>query len=295
MRPLPLIAALALLAVLTLRRRTLARSTALAGTAIAALLAGYGFGLYTLPSLDDALTRLAPALGNWTYLLVSLLAYLEAAAFVGLLVPGELTVVLGGAVARAGHIAIEPLFFLVWFAAAAGDTTGYLFGRRLGREFLMRHGPRFRITPNDDRSRRGDLQRPWRQGHHPRPLHRRRARDHAVPRRHLAHPPAAVPGVRHPGGRRLGGLLPGRRLPRRRERATAPRRCRTRSGSRSQPRRPRACSWRARSSSFGARRAASACASRGSGSGRRSCRGTTPSARSEAVAATRAHRAALLS
>jgi membrane protein DedA with SNARE-associated domain len=147
MRPLPLIVALAGLALLALRRRTLARSTAIAGAAIAALLVGYGFELYTLPSLDDALTRLAPALGNWTYLLVSILAYLEAAAFVGLLVPGELTVVLGGAVARAGHIAVEPLFFLVWFAAAAGDTTGYLFGRRLGRDFLMRHGPRFRITP----------------------------------------------------------------------------------------------------------------------------------------------------
>ncbi len=147
MRPLPLIAALALLALLAVRRRTLGRGTRIAGVAAAALLAGYGFELYTLPSLDDALTRLAPALGNWTYALVSVLAYLEAAAFVGLLVPGELTVVLGGAVARAGHIAVAPLFFLVWFAAAAGDTTGYLFGRRLGREFLMRHGPRFRITP----------------------------------------------------------------------------------------------------------------------------------------------------
>jgi membrane protein DedA with SNARE-associated domain len=115
--------------------------------AVALLLGGYGFELYSLPSLDEALTRLAPALGSWTYLLVSVLAYLEAAAFVGLLVPGELTVVLGGAVARAGDISIERLFFLVWLAAAAGDTTGYLLGRRLGRDFLMRHGPRFRITP----------------------------------------------------------------------------------------------------------------------------------------------------
>ncbi len=43
---------------------------------------------------------------------------------------------------------VERLFFLVWFAAAAGDTTGYYLGRWLGRDFLMRHGPRFRITPN---------------------------------------------------------------------------------------------------------------------------------------------------
>jgi membrane protein DedA with SNARE-associated domain len=147
MRPLPLIAAVALLAFLALRRRTLGRTTGAAGVLVAALLLGYSFELYSLPSLDDALTRLAPALGDWTYVLVSVLAYLEAAAFIGLLVPGELTVVLGGAVARAGDISVERLFFLVWFAAAAGDTTGYLLGRWLGRDFLMRHGPRFRITP----------------------------------------------------------------------------------------------------------------------------------------------------
>ena len=147
MRPFPLIAAAAILAVIALRRRTLSRTTGAAGVAVGALLAGYGFGLYTLPSIDDALTRLAPVLGNWTYPLVAVLAYLEAAAFIGLLVPGELTVVLGGAIARDGHISIVRLFLLVWFAAAAGDTTGYLLGHRLGREFLFRHGPRFHITP----------------------------------------------------------------------------------------------------------------------------------------------------
>ena len=120
-----------------------------------AVLAGYGFGIYTLPSLDDALTRLAPVLGDWTYPLVSVLAYLEAAAFVGLLVPGELTVVLGGAVARDGEISIELLFVLVWLAAVAGDTTGFLLGRKLGRGFLLHHGPRFHITPQWSRGSRG--------------------------------------------------------------------------------------------------------------------------------------------
>jgi membrane protein DedA with SNARE-associated domain len=147
MRPLPLIAALALLVILALRRRTLSRHTGAIGVVVAAALILYSVKVFTLPSLDDALTRLAPALGNWTYALVGVLAYLEAAAFVGLLVPGELTVVLGGAVARAGDVSIEKLFFLVWLAAAAGDSTGYWLGHRLGRDFLMRHGPRFHITP----------------------------------------------------------------------------------------------------------------------------------------------------
>jgi membrane protein DedA with SNARE-associated domain len=147
MRPLPLLAAVALLAILALRRRTLGRATGAAGVLAAVLLTGYGLGLYTLPSVDDALTRLAPMLGNWTYPLVGVLAYLEAAAFVGLVVPGELTVVLGGAIARDGAISIELLFFIVWIAAAAGDSTGFLLGRKLGRGFLFKHGPRFHITP----------------------------------------------------------------------------------------------------------------------------------------------------
>jgi undecaprenyl-diphosphatase len=147
MRPFPLLAAIVLLAILALRRRTVGRAKGAAGAFVVALLGGYGLGLYTLPSLSDALTRLAPALGDWTYPLVAVLAYLEAAAFVGLLVPGELTVVLGGAVARDGAISIELLFALVWLAAVAGDTTGFVLGRKLGRGFLQQHGPRFRITP----------------------------------------------------------------------------------------------------------------------------------------------------
>jgi membrane protein DedA with SNARE-associated domain len=147
MRPIPLLAAAALLVILALRRRTLGRATGAAGVLAAAVLAGYGLGLYTLPSLNDALTRLAPALGNWTYGLVAVLAYLESAAFVGLVVPGELTVVLGGAVARDGAISIQLLFALVWLAAVAGDTTGFLLGRKLGRDFLFKHGPRFHVTP----------------------------------------------------------------------------------------------------------------------------------------------------
>ena len=35
---------------------------------------------------------------------------------------------------------------IVWFAAWAGDTTSFFIGRRLGREFVLKHGPRVRIT-----------------------------------------------------------------------------------------------------------------------------------------------------
>ena len=45
-----------------------------------------------------------------------------------------------------GEISIVTLIALVWFCAVAGDVTSYTLGRRLGRGFLERHGPRLKIT-----------------------------------------------------------------------------------------------------------------------------------------------------
>ena len=53
---------------------------------------------------------------------------------------------LGGAVAGQGAIDIYILIAIAWFAAWAGDTTSFFLGRRLGREFVMRNGPRFGIS-----------------------------------------------------------------------------------------------------------------------------------------------------
>jgi undecaprenyl-diphosphatase len=78
--------------------------------------------------------------------LVGVMAYLETGAFVGLIAPGEFTVVFGGVVAGPGKIDVVALLAIVWAAAVAGDVTSYVLGRRLGREFLVRHGPRVKIT-----------------------------------------------------------------------------------------------------------------------------------------------------
>ncbi|HEX5711891.1 MAG TPA: bifunctional DedA family/phosphatase PAP2 family protein, partial [Solirubrobacterales bacterium] len=85
-------------------------------------------------------------LGAWTYLLVGFFAFAETGAFVGLVVPGETTMLLGGAVAGQGAIDVYLLIAIAWFAAWMGDTTSFFLGRRLGREFVLRHGPRVGIT-----------------------------------------------------------------------------------------------------------------------------------------------------
>jgi undecaprenyl-diphosphatase len=117
--------------------------------AIAAAIAG-GYYLISrvIPhdELQGLLEDVSNALGAWTYLLVGTFAFAETGAFVGLVVPGETVMLLGGAVAGQGAIDIYLLIAIAWFAAWAGDTTSFFLGRRLGREFVMRNGPRFGIS-----------------------------------------------------------------------------------------------------------------------------------------------------
>lgn len=143
MKPGWLIGAVLVAVGLLLARRRLERPTIVVGIAALLGMAVYGTGLISLPDLAGVLEDLGRALGPWTYLLVGLMAFLEAAAFVGLLVPGETTIVVGGVVAGQGEIDIIVLIALAWSMAVLGDLTGYLLGRRLGRPFLVRHGPRF--------------------------------------------------------------------------------------------------------------------------------------------------------
>jgi membrane-associated protein len=116
-----------------------------------AFVAALGFALTTagvipVPDLDKALTDLSDTLGTWTYGLVAALAFLETGAFVGLVAPGETAVVLGGVVAAQGDVSLPLMLLLVWMAAAAGDFASFLLGRRLGRRFLVAHGPRIGVT-----------------------------------------------------------------------------------------------------------------------------------------------------
>jgi membrane protein DedA with SNARE-associated domain len=113
-----------------------------------ALAVGYFFLSRELGSLDlqSLLEDISTTLGAWTYLLVGFFAFAETGAFVGLVVPGETVMLLGGAVAGQGAIDIYLLIAIAWFAAWLGDTTSFLLGRRLGRSFVLDHGPRVGIS-----------------------------------------------------------------------------------------------------------------------------------------------------
>lgn len=135
-----------LAAFLALRRRRL-EPAPLAGGAIVAIGAlVYGLGAFQPPNVEHILRDVGSTLGAWTYLLVGVLAFLETGAFVGLIAPGETAILVGGLVAGQGRISIVVLIAVVWACAVAGDMASFFLGRRLGRPFLVRHGPKVSIT-----------------------------------------------------------------------------------------------------------------------------------------------------
>ena len=117
------------------------------GIVIALALAVYASGVLSeLPDPKEVIGDIAEALGAWTYALVGVMAFLETGAFVGLVAPGETVVIAGGVIAGEGTISLMPLIAIVWICAILGDTTSFYIGRRLGRAFLEKHGPRVKIT-----------------------------------------------------------------------------------------------------------------------------------------------------
>ncbi|MEE8600266.1 DedA family protein [Euzebya tangerina] len=70
--------------------------------------------------------------GTAAYVAVGLLAFGEAAAFIGLVLPGELAVILGGVVVAQGNASLPVMIAVASVAAIAGDSVGYEMGRHFG-------------------------------------------------------------------------------------------------------------------------------------------------------------------
>jgi membrane-associated protein len=109
--------------------------------------------------LMTGVTGLLAALPAWLLLLaVFTLPALEASTLLGVVVPGETAVLLGGVFAHQGSLALPAVMVAAVLGAVAGDTVGYAVGSRLGpklgtrmagrraehvqraREFVRRHG-----------------------------------------------------------------------------------------------------------------------------------------------------------
>ena len=81
----------------------------------------------------DQLTGILSHLSGWPLLvLIGLLAFGECAAFVGLILPGETALLVGGALAATGRINLVTLIIVAAVCAVVGDSVGYEIGRQVG-------------------------------------------------------------------------------------------------------------------------------------------------------------------
>ena len=125
-----------------------------------------GVGVRPMASLgyrrrvDSLLHDLGGALVPWGYVVLAAATALEAAAFLGLFVPGETLLLVAGALASRGRLNLPLVMVLAALGAVIGDSIGYEIGRhggerikqsRLGRkvgeqrwqrarDFVHRHG-----------------------------------------------------------------------------------------------------------------------------------------------------------
>jgi membrane protein DedA with SNARE-associated domain len=83
----------------------------------------------------------------WGYVIVGIATLLENSVGAGVIVPGETLVIVGGFYARLGVLWLPLVSTVAVVGAVLGDNLGYLIGRRFGRGFLERHGPKLFVTP----------------------------------------------------------------------------------------------------------------------------------------------------
>ena len=87
--------------------------------------------------VSEVIEWLRPAFEVAGYAIVPAAMFLESAAFVGILVPGDVILAVGGVYAARGTLALPWVIVIGTIAAIAGETTGYALGRQYGTKLLF--------------------------------------------------------------------------------------------------------------------------------------------------------------
>lgn len=82
--------------------------------------------------MTEFLQRLGDAVGVWLYAVAGGLAFAEAALLLGLVLPGETALLVGGYFAHEGVLSLPVMVVVAIVAAILGDSVGYEFGQRFG-------------------------------------------------------------------------------------------------------------------------------------------------------------------
>jgi membrane protein DedA with SNARE-associated domain len=65
---------------------------------------------------------------------------------VGAPVPGESLLIFASVLAGRGEMSLPSLLIFAWVGSVLGDNLGYLIGRKLGRDTILRHGAKVGLT-----------------------------------------------------------------------------------------------------------------------------------------------------
>ena len=82
--------------------------------------------------LDRHLAAFIQTYGGWTYLMLTMVIFLETGVVVTPFLPGDSLLFAAGALAAKGALDVWLLFLLLSAAAIAGDTVNYWIGQRVG-------------------------------------------------------------------------------------------------------------------------------------------------------------------
>ncbi|MDI6783808.1 MAG: DedA family protein [bacterium] len=93
--------------------------------------------------LDKYLAAIIQQYGVWTYLILFLIIFCETGLVVTPLLPGDSLLFAAGTFAALGAFNVSWLFFLLWFAAVAGDNLNYWIGYHIGPKIFHKENVRF--------------------------------------------------------------------------------------------------------------------------------------------------------
>jgi membrane-associated protein len=97
--------------------------------------------------VEDIIKFLSPAYSTFGYAIVAGGVLAERSILIGLVVPGDVLLALGGIYSARGSLELQWVILIGTFAAICGESTGYYLGRRYGMRLIKRI-PLLRLLEN---------------------------------------------------------------------------------------------------------------------------------------------------
>lgn len=97
--------------------------------------------------IEEIVDWVGPAFDHAGYWIVAVAVLLERSILIGLIVPGDVVIALGGIQAARGELTVSWVIVVAVVAATIGESIGYAIGRRYGMRLVDRLPLVRRLTP----------------------------------------------------------------------------------------------------------------------------------------------------